>query len=72
MGAIVHPDPAAVHDLFCRNILLEGECEYFIQEGLDGGPYLMVRIQPDRQAVLVALKHIEELIPQRKEHEQRK
>ncbi len=68
----MHPDAAAVHELFCSEMRIEGTCEYFIQDGLEGGPYLMVRIRPDRQPVLVALKHIEELTPQRQEHEKRR
>jgi hypothetical protein len=72
VGAVVHPDPASVHDLFCREMVLHGTCEYFIQEGLEGGPYLMVRVKPGRQPVLVALKHVEELIPNRQDHESRK
>ncbi|MCS7043420.1 MAG: hypothetical protein NZR01_11560 [Bryobacteraceae bacterium] len=72
MGSVVHPDLAAVHDLFCRELMLHGVCECFIQDGLDGGPYLMVRVKPDRQPVLVALRNIEELIPPRQEHESRR
>jgi hypothetical protein len=68
----VHPDPATVHDLFCQDFVLEGVCEYFVEEGLDGGPYLMVRVKPDQPPVLVALKSIEALDLQRQEHEKRR
>lgn len=72
MGAVVHPEPAVVHQSYCRDFLLHGICEYFVQEGLEGGPFLMVRIRPDREPVLVALKHIEEMIPNRHGHEKQK
>jgi hypothetical protein len=67
--SVVHPDPATVHDLFCQNLVLQGVCEYYVEEGLDGGPYLMVRVEPDQPPILVALKNIESLDPHRHAHE---
>lgn len=61
-----------MHELFCQDLVLHGVCEYFVQDGLDGGPYLMVRVVPDQPPVLVALRNIEELDPHRQEHEKRK
>lgn len=72
MGAVVHPEPAIVHQAFCRDFVLHGICEYFIPEGLEGGPFLMVRVRPDREPVLVALKNIEEMIPGWQGHEKQK
>lgn len=67
--AVVHPDPATVHDTFCQEMELGGICEHYIEEGLDGGPFLMVRIDPDKPPVLVALKNVEKVISKRDLHE---
>lgn len=62
IGNIYHPDPPRVHEIWCRELKLQGTCEEIVGDESDGGPYAVVRINEGQDRVFVPTRHLEEVL----------
>ena len=59
---VYHPEPATVHGTYCRKFILQGICEEVVAGDVDGGPYVVVRIEPGQDPVIVSVKHLQNVL----------